>query len=243
MSDSKERKVENLVVIETKKIFLTLLNVIKNEDVEALFVTENFFENNKKLLSKFYDRINICKDKVFDSISNLKTPDGIICVLRFKPKKITFNPNKNYIALYEIQNPKNLGAIIRSCLAFNIAGLYLIGKCCDIFHPEVIRSSMGYVFNIPVEKFNNFEYFLAQIKKNKINLLATANDKDAIDLCSHKSYKNNCFIIGNEGNGLPSNIIKQCTKTIRIPLGNNVESLNAAVATAIVAFYLNNGNN
>lgn len=242
-NDPKERKQQNLIVIETKKIFLTVIELIQNKDVEAIFVSNSFFETNKKLLSKFYDRVNICKEAIFNKMSNLETPDGIICVLRFKPQTIKVVPNANYVALYDLQNPNNLGAVIRSCLAFNIKGIYLLGKCIDIFHPRVIRSSMGYVFNMPIEKFNSFDYFLAYAKKNKLHLLATANNKKAIDLEQYKTLKNNVFIIGNEGNGLPDNVIKHCDQTIRIPLSNNVESLNASVATAIVAYYLNHENN
>lgn len=243
INDSKERKQQNLVVIETKRIFLTIIDLVENKDIEAIFVNDSFFEANKKLLSKFYDRINLCKDAILDKISNLKGSDGIICVLRYKTPKINYDPKAKYLALYDLQNPNNLGAIIRSCLAFNFKGIYLIGKCVDIFHPKTIRSSMGYVFNMPIEKFNSFDYFLAYAKKNNMNLIATANDARAIDVHKFKNTKNNVLLIGNEGNGLPINVLKHCKQTIRIPLANNVESLNASVAAAIVAFYLENENN
>jgi len=239
LTDSKDRKQQNLAVIETKKIFVTILECIENKDVEALFVTDKFFEENKKLLSKFYDRINLCRDVVFNSISNLKTPDGIICVFRPKTNKVVYDKNQNYIALYELQNPNNLGAVIRSCLAFGINNLFLIGSCCDIYHPEVIRSSMGYVFKMNIEKFNSFDYFLANAKKNGIKLLAADNDSKAVKLADYKQANNNCFIIGNEGQGIPANILKHVDSTIMIPLENNVESLNAAIATSIITFWLN----
>jgi len=242
LSDSKDRKQQNLAVIETKKIFVTVLECIENKDVEAIFVTDKFFNENKKILTKFYDRLNLCRDMVFNSISNLKTPDGIICVFRPKNNKIVYDANKNYIALYDLQNPNNLGAVIRSCLAFGIKDLFLIGNCCDIYHPEVIRSSMGYVFKMNIEKFNSFDYFLAFAKKNDMKLLAADNDSKAIKLCDYKQPKSNCFIIGNEGQGIPSNILKHTNTTIMIPLENNVESLNAAVATSIIAFWLNSLN-
>lgn len=241
--DSKERKQQNLVVIETKRIFLTILDLIDNKNIEAIFVNNSFFEANKKLLSKFYDRINLCKDAIFEKISDLKGPDGIICVFRFKSPRINYDSEAKYLALYDLQNPNNLGAIIRSCLAFDFKGIYLVGKCVDIFHPKTIRSSMGYVFNMPIEKFNSFDYFLAHAKKNKMNLIATANDAKAIDIHKFKNANNNVLLIGNEGNGLPDNVLRHCKQTIRIPLCNNVESLNASVATAIIAFYLNHENN
>ncbi len=243
LSDSKQRRKENLAVIETKKIFLTVLESIDSKDIEAIFVTNDFLMENKKLLHKFNDRINLCSPSLFNSVSGLKTPDGIICVFRPKKNKIIYDKKANYIALYDLQNPHNLGAVIRSCLGFNIKGIFLVGNCCDIYHPEVIRSSMGYVFKMQVEKFNSFDYFLQFIKTNKINLLAMANNDRAIDIFNYHQKTNNCFMIGNEGQGLPNNVLNQCSTIIKIPLNKEVESLNASVAASIVAFYLDHGNN
>lgn len=238
LSDSKQRKQENLAVVETKKIFLTVLESIDSKDIEAIFVTNEFLMENKRLLHKFDDKINLCPNSVLNSISTLKTPDGIICVFRPKKNKIIYDKTGNYLALYNLQNPHNLGAVIRSCLGFHIKGVFLVGNCCDLYHPETIRSSMGYVFKTPVEKFNSFDYFLQHVRTNNIKLLAMANNDRAIDIYSYKERKNNCFMIGNEGQGLPESILRQCSTIIKIPLNKDVESLNASVAASIVAFYL-----
>ena len=243
LTDSKQRKQENLAVIETKKIFLTVLESIDSKDIEAIFVTHDFLMGNKRLLHKFDDRINLCPNSIFNSASGLKSPDGIICVFRPKKNKIIVDKNSNYIALYNLQNPHNLGAVIRSCLGFNIKGIFLIGNCCDLYHPETIRSSMGYVFNMQVEKFNDFDYFLQYIKTNSLHLLAMANNSRAIDIFNYKNKAGNCFIIGNEGHGLPENVLNKCSTIIKIPLNKTVESLNASVAASIVAFYLDHENN
>lgn len=243
LNDSKQRRQENLAVIETKKIFLTVLESIDSKNVEAIFVTNDFLMQNKRLLHKFNDKINLCSNSIFNSTSGLKTPDGIICVFRPNKNKIIYDKNSNYIALYDLQNPHNLGAVIRSCLGFNIKGVFLVGKCCDLYHPEAIRSSMGYVFKIQTERFNNFDYFLQYIKTNNINLLAMANNENAIDIFNYKNNKNNCFMIGNEGQGLPDNVLNKCSTIIKIPLNKDVESLNASVAASIVAFYLDHENN
>lgn len=243
LNDPKQRKQENLAVVETKKIFLTVLESVDSKNIEVIFVTNDFLMENKRLLHKFDDKINLCKNDVFNSTSGLKTPDGIICVFRPNKNKIIFDKNANYIALYNLQNPHNLGAVIRSCLGFNIKGVFLIGNCCDLLHPETIRASMGYVFKMPFEKFNSFDYFLQYIKTNKINLLAMANNDRAIDIYSYKQKKNNCFMIGNEGQGLPEQVLNKCSTIIKIPLNKDVESLNASVAASIVAFYLDHENN
>ncbi|MBQ0045496.1 MAG: RNA methyltransferase [Mycoplasma sp.] len=243
LNDSKQRKQENLAVVETKKIFLTILESIDSKNIEAIFVTNDFLMENKRLLHKFDDKLNLCSNAILNAASGLKTPDGIICVFRPNKNKIIYDKNSNYIAVYNLQNPHNLGAVIRSCLGFNIKGIYLIGNCCDLYHPETIRSSMGYVFKMPIEKFNSFDYFLQYVKSNNINLLAMANNDRAVDIFNYKQKKNNCFMIGNEGWGLPDNILNKCSTIIKIPLNKEVESLNASVAASIVAFYLNHENN
>ena len=241
LNDSKERRSQNLVVVETKKIFATCLEL--KLEVEAIFTTNDFLLENKKMLHKFNDQINLVTYEMIKAISSLKTPDGIIAVFKAPKNNINYDKQSNYIALYNLQNPNNLGAVIRSSLAFGISGIYLIGNCVDLYHPEVIRSSMGYVFKMPIEKFNSFDYFLAYAKEKSMKLLATANSDNAIDIYRYNSYHNNCFIIGNEGNGLPNEVLNKCSTIVKIPLANNVESLNASVAASIVAFYLNHENN
>jgi len=243
LADSKQRKLENLAVVETKKIFLTVLESIDSKQVEAIFTTNEFLLENKKILHKFNDKINLCTYEMIRSISSLKTPDGIICVFRPNVNKIVNDNKANYIAVYNLQNPNNLGAVIRSCLGFNIKGIFLLGNCCDLYHPEAIRSSMGYVFKMPVEKFNNFDYFLAYAKQNNLKLLAMDNSDKAINIYQYNNKKGNCFIIGNEGNGLPNEVLAKCSTIIKIPLNKDVESLNASVAASIVAFYLDHENN
>lgn len=241
LNDSKDRKAQNLVVVETKKIFVTCLEL--NLQVEAIFTTNEFLLENKKSLHKYNEQINLVTYEMIKSISTLKTPDGIIAVFKAPKNNIKYDKQSNYIALYNLQNPNNLGAVIRSSLAFGVSGIYLIGNCCDLYHPDVIRSSMGYVFKMPIEKFNSFDYFLAYAKQNSMKLLATANNERAIDIYRYNDYHNNCFIIGNEGNGLPDDVLNKCSTIVKIPLSNNVESLNASVAASIVAFYLKHENN
>ncbi|MBQ7749093.1 RNA methyltransferase [bacterium] len=144
--------------------------------------------------------------------------------------------------MVDLQSPNNLGAIIRSIFAFNIDGLFLIGNCVDIFHPEVIRASMGYVFQIPVMFFKEFYSFLKFVKNNKINLLALANKKNALALNKYKMKTNNCFLLGNEGNGLKKEIINQCHQTLKIEI-ENVESLNVIAVASIISYYLKHENN
>ena len=229
--DQKQRKMEKFVVGETKKVFCTLCEIKKQKFIK-IFVTKKFFENNQVLLKKFANILIILNDHLFRKIINLKSPDGIVFVVPLEVTKLNFKKEGNYFGIVDLQNPNNLGAIIRSIFAFNIDGLFLIGSCVDIFHPEVIRASMGYVFQIPI-KF---------VKNNKINLLALANKKDALALNKYTIKTNNCFLLGNEGNGLKKEIINQCHQTLKIEI-ENVESLNVIAVASIISYYLKHENN
>lgn len=241
INDSKQRKQEKLVVIETKKIFQTILD-LKYKNFTSIFVSKSFFINNQNLIKDYLEITNLVNDTLFAKISSLKSPDGIIAVFKPKIKEISINQKLNYFGVVNLQNPHNLGAIVRSSLAFNIGGLFIIGNCVDFYHPEVIRSSMGYIFQIPIMYFKSFGLFFSFIKKFNLCLIALANNKQAYNLQTIKNKFNNCFLIGNEGNGLEQKVIKQCSKIIKIPI-TNVESLNVASVASVVAFYLNNENN
>lgn len=239
--DQKQRKIEKFVVGETKKVFCTLCEIKKQKFIK-IFVTKKFFENNQVLLKKFTNILIILNDYLFKKISNLKSPDGIIFVAPLEITKLNFKKDGNYFAVVDLQNPNNLGAIIRSIFAFGIDGLFLIGNCVDIFHPEVIRASMGYVFQIPLMFFKEFYSFLKFGKNNKINLLALANKKNALALNKYKIKTNNCFLLGNEGNGLKKEMINQCHQTLKIEI-ENVESLNVIAVASIISYYLKHENN
>lgn len=241
LHDPKQRKKEKFVVGETKKVFCTLCEDNKKKFIK-IFVTKKFFDSNYLLLKKFNNILIILSDHLFKKISILKSPDGIVFVVAFEVTKLDFNKNANYFGVVDLQNPNNLGAIIRSIFAFSIGGLFLIGNCVDVFHPEVIRASMGYVFQMPIMLFKDFCSFLKFAKNNKINLLALANKNNATPLSKYKIKTNNCFLLGNEGNGLKNNIIQHCHQTLKIEI-KNVESLNVIAVASIISYYLKHENN
>lgn len=240
INDPKFRKETKYFCAEGKKVIESLLN---SSTVINLVVSESYLFKNQKILSKFYDKLLVLPNEVFSQLSTLKTPEGIMGIFENKERKIIFDKEKNYLALVDIQNPNNLGAIIRSSLAFDIAGIFLINSHVDLYNQDVIRSSSGYVFEMPISYYNNFEYFLSDIKKNNLSLVATALTSKSIELNKYKKYKGNCFLIGNEGSGLNEALISKCEQTIKIVINEKVESLNVANAVSIIAYYLKSNEN
>lgn len=235
----------HFAVIESKRVFQDLVR-FKNDNFVCIFIIDTFLKDSTmyKILKPYSQITYIVSNKIFKTLSHLKTPEGIVAIVKPKVKKLVVDVKSNYCGLVDLQNPHNLGAIARSCLAFGIKGLFLIGNNPSIYHFECIRSSMGYIFELPVKSFRTFEEFAIFAKQNHLKLLATSNSFSASNLTDYKFKTGNCFLIGNEGNGLNKQIIVKCDKLLKINVAK-VDSLNAAITASIIAFYFrsNHGNN
>jgi len=226
LKQKKYRDETNLVLIEGYKVYLETLKA--NIIVKEIFATQN--EISKLNLKD--NKVNIISEEVSNKLTYNLTSQNFFAVIEKPVSKIK---EGNFLILDNIQDPQNLGAIIRTCVAINILNLYLI-NCADIFNDKVIRASMGNVFKIRFENIKICE--LNNICKNKIIYCA---DMDGENLFSiKKPNKEFGLILGNEGNGVSDEVKKYATKTLTIPMQNNVESLNVAVSSAIICYYLTN---
>ena len=212
--------------------------MLSKAEIEILYVTESSAE-------KYSDEFNQLKDyaektyavtpEIFALISDTQTPQGFLCVIKTLDKKYQFDTIKNngkFIALDNIQDPNNLGAVLRSAEAFGIDGIIMSEDCCDIHNPKVVRGSMGAVFRIPIVDYPSVADFL---KENpKMESFAAVVDESAASVSDFK-YNAPCVaVIGNEGNGLKQATIDACTHSITIPMKGKAESLNASVAASIL---------
>ena len=146
----------------------------------------------------------------------------------------------NIVVLDDIQDPGNLGTIIRSALAFNIDTVVLSKYTVDLYNPKVIRSTEGMMFHINVVK-KDLQEFLLSIK-NEYKILGT----DVIDGSSINKYNNKdkyALIIGSEGKGIKDELKKMCDDLIYIPMNKACESLNAGISASILMYELNKGDN
>lgn len=172
----------------------------------------------------------ILPDSLFKRISETESPQGIIA-LAVKPNyNSSFNSKGRYIALENIQDPSNLGAIARSCEALGADGLILSKGCCDPYAPKSLRASMGTLLRIPVIFTDDF---INDINSLGLKSFACVVDKEASPISSAE-FKDGCaLLIGNEANGLTQNTIENSDFRITIPMKGKAESLNAAVAASI----------
>lgn len=176
--------------------------------------------------------------KQFSEISQVETPQGILAVVKSKPNKLEdlFTQDKALIVIcHEIQDPGNLGTIIRTADAAKATGIILSAGTVDVYNPKVVRSSMGSIFNLPIVQVKEVKSAINMLKERNIKVIGTALDtkKSLYD----EDLKPACAIlIGNEGAGLSSEVLSQCDSKIKIPILGKAESLNAAVSCAIILY-------
>lgn len=223
LKQKKFRDEKNEILIEGYKIYLEALK--EQIKVKEIFLTKTL--QNKLNLNGNYI---IISDEVSKKLTYNVTSQDFFAVIE---KPISKNVDGNFIILDNIQDPQNLGAIIRTCVATNIKKIYALGGV-DIFNEKVIRASMGNVFKIDYQSIK--EEDLNNICKDNIIYVADMNGENLYEI--EKPNKKFGIILGNEGNGVSDVVKNYATKIISIPMQNNVESLNVAVSMGIISYYL-----
>ncbi len=228
LTDSKYSKIEKKTLVESPKIIAELL---ENHLVESIFVLNK--TKYSDILSKAKCEVIEISETIVKYLSETETSTGIFAVVRL-PKATTGCSNKSVI-LDGIQDPSNLGAIIRSAVAFGYNTVFTISSCYA-YSPKVIRTSMGTVFrtNVVEVSYDDLEKIAVD---NKIELVCCDMDGKNIENTRPRADKF-AIIIGSEGSGVSDRLRRLATTTISIPMQNGVESLNASVSAGIIMYYL-----
>jgi len=174
---------------------------------------------------KYPDAIIITFD-ILKKITNTVTPEGIIGVCNKNNKKEYKN---NILFLDNVQDPGNIGTLLRSCCAFGFDTIVL-DNCCDIYNPKVIRSSEGAIF-----KLSFVNDTIIDLKNKGYKIIATSMNGISIDKFDYKSIDKYVLVLGNEGHGVRQEILDICDYNLTIPM-KNIESLNVGVAGSIIMY-------
>lgn len=233
---AKFRRECGLFVAEGVRICMDAL--YSESHIDTLFVTEKSIEKHTseyEKLSEYADKTYIISPALFSLISDTKTPQGFLCTIKALDKTFQFDTIKNsdkFLALDNLQDPSNLGTILRTAEAFNISGVILSKDCCDIYSPKVVRGSMGAVFRIPFMICDSVCKFLND--NPQLNSFAAVVSTEA-NKVTQTVFDTPCVVVvGNEGNGIKAETIKACGKSITIPMDGRAESLNASIAASII---------
>ena len=223
LNNKKYRDLNGKFIIEGKHL---VEEAIKNNLVEEILLLEG---NNEK-----YDvKTNYVNGKVMKYITELDNPSKIICICHKKNDKIQGN---HILILDDIQDPGNLGTIIRSAVAFNIDTIILSKTGVDLYNSKVLRSTQGMIFNINIVVSDIKEEIL-KLKNDNYKILTTNVEGGKLVKSIEKNQKF-AIIIGNEGKGVSKEIKELSDEYIYIEMNKKCESLNAAVATSIILYEL-----
>ena len=168
------------------------------------------------------------------------TPQGMLCVcamLDNRPGLDTIEPHARYLALEDIQDPANLGTVIRTAEALGLSALLLSDGCCDPYNPKVLRGSMGGVFRLPLLPAGDLAHTAEILGRRGVRCFACV-PQGGEDLRRAGLSAGAVCLIGNEGRGLRPETAAACTGRLTIPMGGRADSLNAAMAAGIVMWEL-----
>ena len=178
------------------------------------------------------------EDRVFKTMSDTMTPQGILAVVR-QPvsslEKLLNDPAPFFMVLENIQDPGNLGTILRTAEGAGVNGILMSRDTVDIFNPKTIRSTMGSVYRVPFLYVEDICETVRKLKNKGISAYA-AHLKGTGSYDEQDYTKGTAFLIGNEGNGLTDELADLADTYIRIPMYGKVESLNAAIASAVLMY-------
>jgi TrmH family RNA methyltransferase len=187
-------------------------------------------------------RCVIVADHVFDSLTEENAPEGVICVAGMQSTVHTvwqdggeLPPMDEHIMLLEsVRDPSNLGAIIRGAAALGVDRLIISADCADIYSAKTVRASMGTLFSQRIERTDNMVQTIARLQMSGRRVFAAALDESAVRLGDFDVRPGDCAVIGNEGHGLSREVLDACGNKVYIPMTDRAESLNAAVAAALL---------
>ncbi len=229
LKTSKGRKEEGLFLVEGWHL---CGEALKNNLLVDLIVLEG-----EEVSLNYHGEITYVKANVLKKLSNLVNSSSIIGVCKINEKKEI--KGNHLLILDNIQDPGNVGTIIRSANAFSVDTIILSTNSVDIYNDKVIRSTQGMLFSMNI-LYKDLEDILPQLHHDGYTILGT-DVKDGSDVRDIKVSKY-ALIMGNEGHGVREEIKEMCDKNLYIPMNKTCESLNVAVATSILLYEINRSN-
>ncbi len=241
-SSKKERLQYGLFVLEGMRIVEDAVK--ENSGLSHLIMTKQAFE---KYGEAFFQadlrnaKTIVISNELGRKIALTDSTQGVFAICRMPSEHtLRFAENGRYIVLYGLQDPGNVGMIIRTADALGIDGVILSGSC-ELYSPKVVRSTMGSIFRMQIAVENDTERLFEILEKNGITASASVIDRDAEKITDCEFKGSHAVFIGNEGSGLPRDIAMRCSRRVTIPMSGTINSLNAAMACGILMWEMKRG--
>lgn len=236
LKERKYRDLNNEYIIEGIKILKEAIQ--ERAVIKKIVICEECLANNiidEKLLYEIakYDCLYVSK-KIFEGLTDVSKPQGILAVVEKNNKK-DINYNEDIIvALDGLQDPGNLGTILRTLDSANLSQVIVSKDTVDAYNPKVVRSTMGAIFRVNIVEAENLKETLKEMKRHKYKVMCT--DLTASKNIYEIDYYKKILVIGNEANGISKELLDMADEKIIIPMLGKTESLNASVATSIIVY-------
>lgn len=217
----------------------------------AVFVREDAAEKYEKLISQAKCDVYTVNESVYAKLTEEKAPQGIFTVSEFLRNAVFFGediayselPDRimgNSVMLVDLRDTGNVGTVIRTAAALDCS-VILCGSCADIYSSKTVRATMGALFTADIFVCPEAVKTLSALKGAGIRVIASALDERAETLGSFEIKENDCFAVGNEGQGLSEAVINESAMTCFIPMSGKTESLNAASAASMLLWEARRG--
>ena len=231
---SKARKEQDVFITEGIKMFLEA----DSDKMKEVYVSQSFYEKGvvREKIEKY--PFEILSDELFKKVSDTQTPQGILCVVKqyhYHLEDMFQKENPLFLILEDIQDPGNLGTMVRTAEGAGVDGIIMTRGTVDIYNPKTIRSTMGSIYRMPFFYTEELAEVMKKLQERSVKLYAAhlKGDKYYHQL----DFKGGtAFLIGNEGNGLKEETAQNADVYMKIPMEGKVESLNAAVASVILMY-------
>ena len=237
LKEKKYRDIENCYIIEGIKLVKEA--IAENAKIKQIVVCEDCINDGEIDTDTLYEiakfDVVYVTEKVFKTITDVKTPQGIIAVI----EKNNINSKIDYsqdiiIALDGVQDPGNLGTILRTVDSANLKQIIISKESADPYNPKVVRSTMGAIFRLNIIEVNSLKDTLEEVKRNNFKVMVTSLDtrNSIYDI----DFNKKAIIIGNEANGVSKEVQAIADEKVKIPMLGKTESLNASVAAGIMIY-------
>jgi TrmH family RNA methyltransferase len=234
------REKKGIYFIEGSKFVAEALK--ENTDILYIIMSDMFLAGQGKeeladIIEKSSIRCYGVPESLFGSISDTRTPQGILAVLRLQRQALKEAvPGKGMLVVMDnVRDPGNMGTIIRTADAAGCAGVIVTEGCVDVFNPKVLRSTMGSIFHIPVYHCGSVEEALKKVKESGF-LICSSHLEGATDIFDVDLTGNVALVIGSEAGGVSESAVRNADLLVRIPMAGRAESLNVSVAAGIMMF-------
>ena len=236
LKSKKGRDETGLFVIEGQKF---VAEIPYDWDIQRIILAEGYAQGHDLIPYKNRAPVEIVRDSLFDSLADTVSPQGIMAVVKQKHwhiDQLIIPTSPGFILLGEnLNDPGNIGTLIRTAAAAGAAGLILSAGSGDMYNPKVLRASAGAVFRLPVVEDANFSEVITQLKQAGYAIYAADLKGDSLpySLDLRSAF---CWLVGNESHGLSEEASAYADALVRLPMARDMESLNASVAGGILLY-------